>query len=421
MTKDPHRGASETSEIASLRARVLELERALETAGRALPRLRENEEKYRSALEVAVDGVIVIDAEGLIDSFNPAAAKMFGYEPGEVLGENVSLLMAEPDSSQHDGYLRQFLRTGVAKVIGLGREVVGRRRDGTCFPMELAVSELRSGGRRLFTGITRDISKRRRAEEEARTAQQQLLELREAETERIGTELQKVQHQLVSQERLTTLGQITASIAHELRSPLAGVHNAAHLIRGRVSSSDPKLTRYVDWVDQGVFAADRIIGNLLETTRSSTATPQRIDLVKLIGKLWTRLRRSDAFVLDVAFDPDPLMVFADPLQISQVLNNLIANAIEAMRDAGTVRIVGYQVAGETCVEVHDCGPGIEETKRSKIFEPLYTTKSRGIGLGLSVCRELMLSNKGSLELMETNEGAGFLIRLPIVEDGEHVG
>jgi two-component system, LuxR family, sensor kinase FixL len=135
----------------------------------------EAEERMQSIVNHVVDGIISIDARGTITTINPAAERLFGYDESEIVGQNIKLLMPEPYHSQHDGYIDSYLRTGQAKIIGIGREVVGRRKDGSTFPMDLAVSQFRLGERRYFTGIVRDISERKRSETELRTTAQELV------------------------------------------------------------------------------------------------------------------------------------------------------------------------------------------------------------------------------------------------------
>src|SRR6266511_1096956 len=135
--------------------------------------LKEKEQRLRAILEAAVEGIITIDERGIVDSMNPAACRIFGYAPEEVVGQNVSILMPSPDREKHDGYISHYLRTGHAKIIGIGREVVGQRKDRTLFPMDLSIGEVRLGARRLFTGFVRDISERRELEQAVATAGEQ--------------------------------------------------------------------------------------------------------------------------------------------------------------------------------------------------------------------------------------------------------
>jgi len=144
--------------------------------------LRDNEERLRAILETAVEGIITIDERGSIESFNPAAEKIFGYAANEAIGKNIKLLMPEPFRREHDGYLKNYHQTGHAKIIGIGREVVGQRKDGTTFPMDLSVSEVKLANRRMFTGFVRDITERKQLEKE-------IIEISNREQQRIGQDL----------------------------------------------------------------------------------------------------------------------------------------------------------------------------------------------------------------------------------------
>jgi two-component system, LuxR family, sensor kinase FixL len=170
------------------------------------PALLESEKRLRAILDTAVEGIVTIDERGLIDSVNPATERIFGYPAAELLGRNVSVLMPEPYRREHDGYLGAYLKTGQAKIIGIGREVVGRRKDGTVFPMDLSVSEVRLGERRLFTGMIRDITDRRRLEKE-------VLEAAAREQRRIGQDL----HDGLGQQ-LAGLGLMSNALAQSLEA-----------------------------------------------------------------------------------------------------------------------------------------------------------------------------------------------------------
>jgi PAS domain S-box-containing protein len=212
--------------ISLLCERLMQSERARRQAeGRALLEtedfLRASRERLRAVVETAVDAIITIDERGIIDSVNPAAEKMFGYCAHELIGHNVKMLMPSPYCEEHDGYLERYLQTGKKRIIGIGREVRGRRKDGFTFPLDLAVSEFHDQSRRMFTGMLRDISARKQLERE-------VLEIATMEQRRIGQQL----HDSTGQE-LTALGLLAQTLAETLngRSP-AEAMIAAKVVKG---------------------------------------------------------------------------------------------------------------------------------------------------------------------------------------------
>ncbi|MBI2226788.1 MAG: PAS domain S-box protein, partial [Betaproteobacteria bacterium] len=214
----------------------------MKSAAPASRELTQTEERMRSIVNHVIDGIITIDEHGAVESFNPAAEKLFGYPRAEVIGRNVKLLMPEPYHSEHDGYLANYRETGHAKIIGIGREVLGRRKDGSTFPMELAVSEFHAGTRRFFTGIVRDITDRKQLEQELR---RRLHELAEADREK---------------------NEFLAMLGHELRNPLAPMRNALHLMK-MPGTNNELVAQARDVLERQLEYLVRMVDDLLDVSR----------------------------------------------------------------------------------------------------------------------------------------------------------
>jgi two-component system sensor kinase FixL len=346
--------------------------------------LRTSELRWRSVVDSAVDGIIVIDARGRIEAFNRGAERLFGYRALEVLGHNVNILMPAPYREEHDGYLSRYLASGKATIIGIGREVTGRRRDGTTFPLDLSVGEMSVGGEPKFTGILHDLSARVQMEE-----------------------------QLREQAALAHLGEMAAVIAHEVKNPLAGVRGAIEIIGRRLG--DARDGAIVGEILGRIDALNGLMTDLLRFARP----PQPKLAPVALGPLVTRfadLLRSDPLQAQVRVDvrgtTPPALADADLLQI--VFQNLLLNSAQAMGGAGTIRVL-LDTVGDACqVVVRDDGPGMPPGVREKIFTPFFTTKARGTGLGLPTVKRLIDAHGGQIAVECPPEGGTVVtIRLPV--------
>jgi len=232
--------------------------------------------------------------------------------------------------------------------------------------------------------------------------------------ETVESELAKAKDQLVRQTRLATIGQISASIAHDLRNPLAVVRNAAYLLKRRLPPDQPKWIYYLDTIDREVDAANQIITNLMEAVRAKDPAKKPVELDRLVPEIFERTRREADFRLQTHFDPVPFVVQADPVQLRQVLANLFANAIQAMGQQGEIRVEARRNEGFHVIRVEDTGPGIPENIRDQIFEPLVSGRPKGTGLGLAICRQILQRHHGAIEVVRTgSSGTTFEIRLPV--------
>jgi two-component system sensor kinase FixL len=364
--------------------------------------LSASEARNRAIIDTAVDGIVTIDEGGIVDSFNSAASRMFGYTPEEVIGRNVKILMPEPYRSEHDTYLATYLRTGERQIIGIGREVVAQRKDGTTFPVHLAVSEVLLGDRRLFTGIIRDISERRRAEAKLR-------ELEKAALER---------------QRLADVGAITAQIVHDLGNPLAAISMQGQWIlrRARRDPGQPigVVEKAADQIVSRVKYLDGMVREFLEFTREQRLKLTVVDLSRFLGDvvdLWRPLAADQGISVVVELPGETTQVRADEEKLRRVLENLVKNAVEAIGTGpGTLTVrAGRTATGNVRISVIDTGPGIPQNL--DIFRLFETTKPFGTGLGLPIARQIILAHGGGIEVAEAvPHGAIFHIELPALSN-----
>ena len=347
-------------------------------------RLRASEGKWRSIVQSAVDGIVVIDAYGRVEAFNPAAERLFGYTEKELQGQNVNVLMPSPYHEEHDTYLARYLATGRAKIIGTGREVTGRRQDGSTFPLHLSVGELTVEGERKFTGILHDLTSRVRLEEQLRE----------------GAALAKV-------------GEMAAVIAHEVKNPLAGIRGAIQVIGGRLQP-DSKEAMVVSEIVKRIDALDGLIKDLLLFARPPQPRRVSVDVVPLVT-MTADLLSQDPSLKDVKIDVDgtspPVLADAEMLKI--VFQNLLVNSAHAMHGRGTVDVTIAPVDGTCEISFTDTGPGIPQDIRDKIFMAFFTTKSRGTGLGLATAKRIVEAHQGQIAIdCPPSGGTTVRVRLP---------
>jgi two-component system sensor kinase FixL len=359
------------------------------------------EARLNAILDTVVDGIITIDEQGIIESVNTATERIFGYSRDELLGDNVAMLMPSPYQEEHDEYIASYLRTGEAKIIGVGREVEGQHKDGTRFPIDLAVSEVRVEGSRLFTGIVRDISARRRAEEEARR--------RRAE--------------LAHAARLSTIGELTSGIAHEVNQPLTAMVNFAEacLRMLRSGAETKKLEDALGQIAVQGQRAGQIIRHLRRLARKSESERVEDDLSRLVRDVLNLTRnelRASGIALHLLLDESLPALKYNRIQIEQVVLNLVRNAMDVL-EAGPAQ--GRELTIRTQVDVHgaielwveDTGQGFETTDSERMFETFFTTKAEGLGMGLSISRSIIEDHGGRLwATPRPGGGAVFHVSLP---------
>jgi two-component system sensor kinase FixL len=343
--------------------------------------------------------MVVIDSRGIVQSFSSAAERLFGWRAEEVIGRNVRRLMPSPYAEAHDSYLARYQVTGERRIIGIGRVVVGLRKDGSTFPMELSVGEVKRSGGSLFTGFVRDL------------------------TERQATEgrLQELQAELLHVSRLRSMGQMAAALAHELNQPLTAT---AMYLRGAQLLLDrpdpPNLARIREAIRLAVQQTQRsgdIIRRLREFVARGEVRQAPESMIKLIEEssaLALVGAKERGIKVMMNFDPALPPALVDRVQVQQVLLNLLRNAIEAMESSPVRELsVGAATAnGMIRVSVTDTGSGIDEAVAQQLFQPFVTTKVNGMGIGLSVCRAIIEGHKGRL-WMEANPTGGSIFHFTV--------
>jgi two-component system sensor kinase FixL len=374
--------------------------RDVTAAKRAQAELQEREAHLQSVLDTVPDAMVVIDTRGIMQSFSATAERLFGHTAAEVIGRNVSMLMPEPYRTQHDSYLGRYLATGERRIIGIGRVVVGRRKDGSTFPMELSVGEMRSGERRFFTGFLRDLSERQATQQR----------------------LQDLQAELIFMSRFTALGEMASTLAHELNQPLTAVAsylNGARRLLDAGKPGDAVMARdAIDSAAAQALRAGQIIKRLREFVARGESERRVEDLRKLIEEASALAfvgAKENGTRVSFALDPQARFVLADKIQIQQVLLNLIRNAMEAMQEVATRELMlSTQLLDASTIEiaVTDTGPGMAPEVLARLFQPFVTTKAHGMGVGLSISRTIVEAHGGRL-LAEANPGGGTVFRLTL--------
>jgi two-component system sensor kinase FixL len=358
-------------------------------------------------MDTAVDAIIIIDSEGKILRFNRAAQELFIYTAEEVCGRNVSMLMSDNHSTRHDEYLKRYLDTGDARVIGLVLEETGVKSDGSTFPLKLSVGEVKGDGGSQFISIIHDLSEKRAGEDKVRQLEEQLLHA----------------------DRLVILGELTAGIAHEINQPLTAIAAYAdagrHLVQRSSGGSPENINVICEKIAEQSRRAAEVVQRLRKLVQTGSVSKARHDINKIINntillfdyEIKKRLLKLEFFPakgIDI--------LYVDDIQIQQILINLVKNGLDAIRSSGQtegwITIHVKKIGKVVSIEVQDNGSGVSQADRRHLFESFFTTKPKGVGLGLSICKNIAAAHGGNLRYERPVEGGSrFTLTLPL----EHIG
>jgi PAS domain S-box-containing protein len=361
--------------------------------------LRESMARLTAVVETAVDGIILIDSRGRILLFNPACERLFGYRADEVFHENVNMLMPQTYSLHHDDYLKNFQRTGERKIIGIGREVTGLRKDGSTFPMDLSVGQAKQDGASIFVGIIHNL-----------------------------TERKLIEQQLQQARRMEVLGQLSGGIAHDFNNLLTVVvGNAEHLSEQLTSRQD--LMNIADDICRTGERGAELVHRLLAFGRRQLLQPREIDLQELIETMQRLLKRTlrGDIVIRMVFPPDKIVALADRSQLETAVLNLVLNAQDAMPAGGHLDLSVEPISLDdhyrrihpeiepgnyAMLAVTDDGAGMTPDVVARAFEPFYTTKEfgKGSGLGLSMVYGFAMQSTGHASIY-SEPGVGTTVRI----------
>ena len=360
---------------------------------------REREKRLRSITQTAPDAIVVIDESGIIDTVNPAAERLFGYSRAELVGQNVKVLMPSPHREAHDSHLARYRETGEKRVIGIGRVVVGRRKDGTTFPARLAIGEIELEQGRLFTGFLHDITERENIQRRAGILQQELMHA----------------------SRLSAMGEMASGIAHELNQPLTAVMNCTRAARRRLDRAEPGAEPIADLVEKAGQQAERAaeIVKRLRRFIKKDDIERRFEPINTVGEEAAALALIGASDRDIelVFSLDDTLspVLMDRIEVQQVVLNILRNAIEAFEGTGDRKVyISTQAAGsrEVQVNIRDNGPGLAPHVADDPFRPFQTTKEDGLGIGLAISRTIIDAHGGRL-WAESPPGGGAVFRFSL--------
>lgn len=362
-----------------------------------------NDERLREELgaliKTVVDAIVSTDQEGTIRLCNPSVERMFGWQVGELLGKNVKVLMPNEHASRHDGYMAHYLDTGEAKIIGKGRQLRARRKDGSYFPVYLSIGEFPVGDDRYFVGVLRDLT----------------AELKEQ------VRMQELENQLAVMGRRSAVSEMGASLAHELNQPLTAIDLFLTAAQREFPKNPDKALGHFEEARVEAQRAGAIVRRIRKMIEGGEQKRKLFLLKPVIEdaiKLCTLVEGNNPARFELT-GADDVAVLGDETQIRQVLVNLVKNALEATElQNDRVVHVGVHHKRYVDIDVADNGPGVNAEMKERLFEPFQSSKDGGLGVGLSICRTIAENHGGELMLLPISSsykglpGACFRLRLP---------
>ncbi|BBI98886.1 hypothetical protein FGKAn22_05790 [Ferrigenium kumadai] len=391
----------------SLRDALERLHKEIAGRKRTEEYLRQSEAQFRSIFENVDDIIYTLEADGTFSSISPSCERMLGWRPDEWMGRPFPLVV-HPDDLPFMQEL--FMKAQAGEPLPVFQVRI-QTKAGGYLEAEIAANPIRRGDSLVILGVVRDISERKRMEEAIRKLNEEL----EIKVQERTHQLLEAQEELVRKEKLAVLGQVAGSVGHELRNPLGVMSNAVYFLQTVLADADQGVKDYLKIIENEISGAERIVSDLLDSVRTKPPQPGAVEVAELIEQTLHKLPipSSVAVQLDIPAALPPLLV--DALQIQQVLRNLVSNSIEAMPNGGAleIRAIADEGGKNVTVSVRDSGCGMTAEQQGKLFQPLFTTKERGIGLGLVVVKNLTQANGGRVEVQsEVGKGTLFSITLP---------
>ncbi|GJM32871.1 MAG: PAS domain-containing sensor histidine kinase [Saprospiraceae bacterium] len=402
--------------------------------------------RLQSVIDTAIDGIMTINERGIVESINPAAANLFGYEPKEVIGHNIKMLMPSPDREQHDGYLERYRRTGEPRIIGIGREVEGKTKEGNVFPFRLAVSEVQFKNRRIFTGIIHNLSDVKKAEAKIRKLNQELERKVTERTDELAetvnkllTTNQQLEHEVKerksaemalrkSLEREKELNELksrfVSTASHEFRTPLSSILSSAEIINEyKTEEQQPKREKHINRIKSSVKTMTEILNDFLSLSKFEEGKVKQQPVEFLLKDFCVEVQDEIQGLLKpdqniTHYIEEDRIVFLDKRFLKNVLFNLLSNAIKYSKAGKEIRCLIKIIDNHLVIEVADQGIGMSEEDQKHIFSRFFRASNveniQGTGLGLNIVQEYVDLMHGTIDF-ESKLGVGttFKVSIPL--------